>query len=106
MNAAARFVMGLQRRDHITEAMRNLHWLPLTFHIKYKLCLMMYAAVNGRCPTYITELDRPVAEIAGRARLCSATHQYDVPRPRTDFGKQAILIEEPRHWNELPLQLF
>ena len=64
-----RLVMGLRPRDHITEAMHNLHWLPLTYRIKYKLCLMMYAAVNGRCPTYISELIRPVADIARRARL-------------------------------------
>ena len=56
MNAAARLGMGLQPRDHITEAMHNLHWLPLTFRIKYKLCLMMYAALNGRCPTYINNI--------------------------------------------------
>ena len=106
MNAAARLVMGLRPRDHITEAMHNLHWLPLTYRIKYKLCLMMYAAVNGRCPTYISELVRPVAEIAGRARLRSATtHQYDVPRTRTEFGKRAFSVVAPRHWNELPLQL-
>ena len=37
INAVARLVMGLQPRDHITEAMHNLHWLPLTFRIKYKL---------------------------------------------------------------------
>src|SRR5208282_5582062 len=48
MNAAARLVMCLQPRDHITEAMRNLHWLPLVFRIKYKLCVMMHSVVNGR----------------------------------------------------------
>ena len=106
MNAAARLVMGLQPRDHITEVMHNLHWLPLTFRIKYKLCLMMYAAVNRRCPTYISERVKPVAEIAGRARLRSATaHQYDVPHTRTEFGKRACSVVAPRYWNELPLQL-
>jgi hypothetical protein len=60
MKAAARLIIGLQSHNHKTEVMSNLHWLPLTFRIKYKLCLMMHAAVNGHCPIYISELVRPV----------------------------------------------
>src|SRR5258706_4422925 len=47
MKAAARLVMGLKPRDHITDAMRTLHWLPLTFRIKFKLCVMMHASANN-----------------------------------------------------------
>jgi hypothetical protein len=50
------------------------------------------------------EIVQPVTYIAGRARQRSATtNQYDVPRTRTDFGKQAFSIVTPRQWNELPL---
>ena len=106
MNAAARLVMGLRPRDHITEAMRTLHWLPLVFRIKYKLCVMMHSVVNGRCPSYIDEIVQPVTDIAGRTRLRSATtNQYDVRLTRTKFGKRAFSIVAPRQWNELPLEL-
>src|SRR5208282_2307177 len=93
MNAAARLVMGLRPRDHITEAMRTLHRLPLVFCIKYKLCVMMHPVVSGRCPAYIDEIVQPVADIVGRARLRSATtNQYDVSRTKTEFGKRAFSI--------------
>ena len=51
----------------LKRSMHNLHWSPLTFRIKYKLCLMMYAAVNGRCPTYIST----------STRLVTGSRKYD-----------------------------
>ena len=37
MNAALRLVADLGVRDHVTPAMRELHWLPVTFRVQYKL---------------------------------------------------------------------
>ena len=37
-NAAARLVFGLRSHDHITPALAQLHWLPVQFRIKFKLC--------------------------------------------------------------------
>ena len=52
--------------------MYELHWLPVTEKnqfIKFKLCLFgIHPAVNGRAPTYLTELTTPVP-VANRSRL-------------------------------------
>ena len=56
MNAAVYLVAGLGPRDPITATMRELHWLQFGFHTKYKLCLLMHAAVNGFCPEYIIKV--------------------------------------------------
>ena len=37
MNAVVRLVAKLSVRDHVTPAMRELHWLPVTFRVQYKL---------------------------------------------------------------------
>ena len=50
LNTAARIVLKLDRRDHITQALRSLHWLPIRERIKFKLCLMMHNIVNERSP--------------------------------------------------------
>ena len=50
MNAAVRLVAGLSVRDHVPPATRELHWLPVTFRVQYKLCLMVHSSVNGRSP--------------------------------------------------------
>jgi len=42
-NAAARLVLGLSRSDHVRPALKELHWLPVLYQIKFKLALVMFA---------------------------------------------------------------
>ena len=89
MNAAVRLVKGLSMRDHITSAMRDLHWLPVTYRIKYKLCLLVHAAVNRRGPEYISDVIVPTNTLPGRDGLRRAkAGALDVPRVRTEFGRR------------------
>ena len=41
-NAAARLVARLGPRDHVSNALRDLHWFPVQHRITYKLCLLMH----------------------------------------------------------------
>jgi len=47
LNAAARLVANLGSRDHITPAMKELHWLPINHLIIYKLYLMSNDAFHS-----------------------------------------------------------
>jgi len=74
----------------------NLHWLCIREHISFKLCLMVYKALSGSAPSYITELYVPVASIRPRSALRLAAHGIlFVPRTRLELGKRAfaVLIE-------------
>ena len=53
IHAAARLVFDLKPRDHVTAALKALHWLPINQRIQFKLCLLVHLAINGRAPTYI-----------------------------------------------------
>ena len=44
MDAAARLVCNLRSRDHVTPALIELHWLPITARVQYKLCLLVHSA--------------------------------------------------------------
>ena len=37
LHAAARIIKDIPHRDHITSAMRNLHWLPIPARVTFKL---------------------------------------------------------------------
>ena len=50
LSAAVRLVAGLGPRDHVTEHMKHLHWLPIQFRIKFKLCVLMHGAMRGQSP--------------------------------------------------------
>jgi len=54
--AAAGLVLHLGPRDHVTSALRQLHWLPISQRIRYKLCVLMYAAHSGNSPAYISDV--------------------------------------------------
>ena len=42
LHAAARFVLDLRPRDHVTVALQTLNWLPVRQRIAYKLCTLMH----------------------------------------------------------------
>ena len=101
--AAVRLVTGLGPRGHITGTMMELHWLPIEHRVKFKLCLIMHAAVSGQCPDYIREVVTPLAMLPGRNRLRAAANGlYDVPRTRTILGQRAFSVAGPQQWNDLP----
>ena len=103
LNAAARLVLDLKPRDHLTTAFRELHWLPIRQRIEYKLCLMVHLAVGGRAPPYLSNNLTFVSQLPGRSSLRSAqSTDFYVPRTRLKIGERAYRVAAPRAWNRLP----
>ena len=55
-NSAARLVNQCPRFCHITPVLRDLHWLPVSFRIEFKIMLITYKVLHDRAPIYIQEL--------------------------------------------------
>ena len=68
-NAVARLVAQLGPRDHVSNALRDLHWLPVQQRITYKLCLLMHLVHNDRAPVYLADSVTATANISRRIRL-------------------------------------
>ena len=49
-NAAARLVLGLDRRSHTTAALQDLHRLPVKYRITFKIAPLMHQVLHQRCP--------------------------------------------------------
>ncbi len=45
-NAAAIVLPRSIKYDHITPILQSLHWLPIKYHISYKILLLAYKALN------------------------------------------------------------
>ena len=41
-NAAARLVLNLDRRSHISLALQQLHWLPVKYRLTFKIATHMH----------------------------------------------------------------
>ena len=51
-NAEARVTFQIEKFDHITPAVIDLHWLPVTFRLQFKLLLFvyMYKSLHNQSP--------------------------------------------------------
>ena len=56
-NACARLVCNSLKFCHITPLLKTLHWLPMRQMIAFKILLIVYKAMNGQAPSYISELN-------------------------------------------------
>ena len=103
-NAAARVVTLTPKFDHITLILINLHWLPVEFRITFKVLLLVYKALHGLAPSYISDLLN--FKTYSRSLRSSRKEYLAVPRSRLKtYGDRAFSIAGPKLWNNLPLEI-
>ena len=103
LNSAARLIYGGTRRSHVTPLLRdNLHWLRFRQRITYKLCLMVYKALNDRSPQYLSNLILPAASASSSRRLRSADNfTLRAATCKKKFGERGFSVAAPAAWNSL-----
>ena len=101
-NTAARLVYKLRKYDHISPALRTLHWLPVRYRIQFKVLLTVFKGLHGFAPGYIARMLQRCTSSRYSLRSNSACVLM-VPRFRCDtFGKRAFAVAGPMLWNSLP----
>ena len=98
MNASVRFIFDVKKRDHITPHLKRAHFLPVVFRIKYKLCLLVYKALNNLAPSYIVEMLTPHVPTLRNERDAFLL-KIPMTREKTIYHQMCV------HWNALPLQI-
>ena len=83
-----------------------LHWLRFTQRVTYKLCLLVYKALHGGAPRYLSDLVVPAVSDPSGRRLRSA-NSLNIVRPRTriKFGDSGFSIAAADAWNSLLLKI-
>ena len=102
LHAAAQLVLNLRPRDHVTPALRELHWLPVPRRIEFELYSLVHKIHLGRLPTYLSDLLTLAADVP--ERLSSSRGNFIVPRTSRKFGDRAFSVAAPRAWNRLPME--
>jgi len=72
----------------------TLHWLDVPQPVIFKLCMTVYKYLHGLAPKYLAELYVPVADVAGRRQLRSASRGLlNFPRYNMSYyGRRAFLF--------------
>ena len=57
-NSAARLVCSTLRFNHIIPILFAMHWLPVAYHIEFKILVLTFKAIYQLAPSYICNLVR------------------------------------------------
>jgi hypothetical protein len=103
-NSAARLLTKTKKREHITPVLAELHWLPISYRIDFKVMLITYKALNGIAPSYISEL--LISYQPQRKLRSSNSNLLIVPKVlHKQSGEAAFIHYAPKLWNTLPLYI-
>ena len=104
LHDAARLVTRTARSDHITPALIRLHWLSINERIEYKVLSIVFKAIHGDAPEYISELLNPYEP--SRNLRSSTQNLLNEPRYRLkSAGYRCFEVAGPKLWNKLPLNI-
>ena len=56
LNYSVYKILGIGKFSHITPALYELHWLPVSLRIDYKILLLTFKCIYGLAPTYLSDL--------------------------------------------------
>ena len=102
-NSAARLVSLSRKYNHITPILRELHWLPVKYHIIYKILLLTYKCLHGMGPIYLQEL---LKEYKPARNLRSSTQLGLITSiTSTQYGQRSFSAAASELWNDLPLHV-
>ena len=106
MNKTVRFIFNLKYDEHISPFLFQLHFLPIKFRIKFKLCLVAFKIMIGLAPLYLRNMFqsfKPITTINLRTGVGRDEMMIQISlaqRKKNDIYTKIIL-----EWNNLPLEL-
>ena len=54
-NTAKRLISNARKYDLISSVFSNLHWLPVFYRTHYKILIIIFKAIHGMSPSYISD---------------------------------------------------
>ena len=106
-NISAKLVLGYNKYDSSTMALKTLHWLPIKMRIYFKILSLVHKYLYGQVLEYLKSL--LMIQQGGRDGLQSATDSIKLIIPRTHyktFADTSFSVYGPQIWNALPRSIW
>ena len=104
-NFAAKVLTNRSKYQSNTEALMELHWLPVEFRVKYKLLTIVYKCLHGDAPDYLSSL----LQLKVSEKVTRSASKLDLALPtgikRKTFAGRSFTAKGPELWNKLPVSL-
>ena len=105
-NAAARLIWQNLGCSKITPVLSQRHWLPIKYHIEFKILLMTLKAIHGMVPDYICKLISR-RKSTGYSLRSRTKVILEVPSCNIlpTLGGRAFCYAATKLWNNLPSEI-
>ena len=102
-NSLARVIMNNKRTDHMHPVLEQLHWLPVSYRIDYKVATLAFKVRSTGSPVYL----RNIINYYEPTRELRSSNQLLLSRPSTttEIARRAFSQAATTVWNELPLNI-
>ncbi|XP_055496016.1 uncharacterized protein LOC129699942, partial [Leucoraja erinacea] len=100
-NTAAQFITHTKSWHHITPVLKQLHWLPISHRVTYKILILTYKALHHLAPPYLTDLlspYQPSRSLRSTSAGLLSIHKSNL----RSFGDRTFSRAAPRLGNSLP----
>jgi len=108
-NSLARLITGTRKFDHITPVLAKLHWLPVSYRIKYKIALITQKTLSSSQPAYLlSSIHRRHQPDTAMTTRSSAHNYLTLPNIRhfhSEFSRRGFANSAPTVWNNLPANI-
>ncbi len=123
-NMAARLVFRLPKFSHVTPLMFELHWLPVSYRIQFKLLLFTFKGIHGLGPKYICDMfnvysshyafrrsstiediNYEYGNITEPIRQQNVIYLHVPKTKKVTFEQRSLVVAGPTLWNNLPIHL-
>ena len=106
-NRSARLIFKANRREHTSPLLQQLHWLPVSERIVFKILFLVFKVCMGEAPGYLSDLLSNYVHSDNTRFLRSHADQYLLTYKRTftSYGDKAFANFVPKVWNKLPVTL-
>ena len=103
-NFAARLVCRRSLYCRITPVLKELHWLPISLRIEFKILLITYKAVHLSVPPYL------VSQLKYKIKTSHDLRHYDNLLLKEPYSKSKISVRSfsicaPILWNKIPFYI-
>ena len=105
-NLAAKLVLKRDNYSSSTDALKELHWLPVEYRIMLKCCCICFKVVKKQAPKYLDNMfiTRNVSRNFRSNRDDIAVFMEKRSRCKL-YGDRAFEIYGPKLWNKLPVYI-
>ena len=102
-SAAARLVTGTSRFCHVTPLPFHLHWLPISYRVKFKILLRTFKCLYSQAPNYLIDLIT-IKKLSRYSLRSNESMLLTLPGIKTCpiLGDRAFQSAAPYLWNALP----